>query len=73
MLSYNAQNTIKKQFPKFKFPYEKILHKKINTKNIIYFTIPKGKKYYVWFKKYGRYNHCYLLEIERNRIKDVKK
>lgn len=73
MLSYNAKNTLKKQFPKFQFPYEKILHKKINTKNIIYFTIPKGKKYYVWFKKYGRYNHCYLLELERNRIKDIKK
>ena len=73
MLSNNAKRTIIKKFPNVGFSYEKILHKKINTDNMIFITIPKGRKYYAWFTKYKHYNRCYLFELDnKKRITDVK-
>lgn len=69
---------ILKQFPKIKFSYEskhykKVSHNKSNiddnhddnhdNKDFFYFIIPKGKKYFVWFKN----NKCYFLELNTQR------
>jgi hypothetical protein len=68
---------ILKQFPKIKFSYEskhykKVSHNKSNidnhddnhdNKEFFYFIIPKGKKYFVWFKN----NNCYFLELNTQR------
>ena len=62
-----------KQFPKIKFSYELKSYKKVyintstNTTNNdtdnIYLIIPKGKKYFVWFKN----DECLFLELDSDR------
>ena len=59
------------QFPKIKFSYELKSYKKVsNSNNIntnsddnIYFIIPKGKKYFVWFKN----GECLFLELDNDK------
>ena len=70
-LSVREQTDILKGFPKVELSYEKKLHKKVQTD--IYLTIPKGKKYFAWFKTHKRQNICYLLEIDRkyNSIENI--
>jgi hypothetical protein len=58
-----------KQFPKIKFSYELKSYKKVYTtattddNNSIYLIIPKGKKYFVWFKN----DECLFLELDSDR------
>jgi uncharacterized protein YuzE len=58
-----------KQFPKIKFSYELKSYKKvyttatINDNDNIYLIIPKGKKYFVWFKN----DECLFLELDSDR------
>jgi hypothetical protein len=77
--SSNNSEDILKQFPKIKFSYESKPYKKVsqnkNNNSIaisnneseqnkeLYFIIPKGKKYLVWFKN----NECYFLELDAQR------
>ena len=70
---YNPHTYAKllKQFPKIKFSYELKSYKKVYTTNIItnndtdnvYLIIPKGKKYFVWFKN----DECLFLELDGDR------
>ena len=62
-LSYNQLSQILKDFPNFELSYEKKLHKKVQSD--IYLTIPKGKKYFAWFKMYKNNPMCFFLEINR--------
>ena len=41
---------ILEDFPSFELSYEKKLHKKVQCD--IYLTIPKGKKFFAWFKNF---------------------
>tara|TARA_Y100000022_G_scaffold185163_1_gene180748 strand:- start:360 stop:1310 length:951 start_codon:yes stop_codon:yes gene_type:complete len=70
-LSYNEKTNILKCFPHLELSYEKKLHKKVQTD--IYLTIPKGKKFFAWFKNYNNKNLCFLLEIDRryNSIENI--
>jgi hypothetical protein len=64
-----------KQFPKIKFSYESKPDKKVsqnnhqnnikdsNDKDNVYFIIPTGKKFLVWFKN----NECLFLELNNER------
>jgi len=60
-----------KQFPKIKFSYELKSYKKVystnvvdnGNDNVIYLIIPKGKKYFVWFKN----DECLFLELDSDR------
>ena len=58
-----------KQFPKIKFSYELKSYKKVyttattNDNDNIYLIIPKGKKYFVWFKN----EECLFLELDSDR------
>jgi len=54
---------ILKDFPNLELSYEKKLHKKVQSD--IYLTIPKGKKYFAWFKLYKNNPTCFFLEINR--------
>lgn len=54
---------ILKDFPNLELSYEKKLHKKVQSD--IYLTIPKGKKYFAWFKLYRNVPCCFFLEINR--------
>ena len=62
-LSYTQLSQILKDFPNFELSYEKKLHKKVQSD--IYLTIPKGKKYFAWFKMYKNNPMCFFLEINR--------
>ena len=64
-LSYNEKANILKYFPHLELSYEKRLHKKVQAD--IYLTIPKGKKFFAWFKNYKNKNMCFLLEIDKKR------
>lgn len=72
----NKQHTYAKllqQFPKIKFSYELKSYKKVSNSNIniqdhddnnsIFFMIPKGKKYFVWFKN----GECLFLELDNDK------
>ena len=56
---------ILKDFPNLELSYEKKLHKKVQSD--IYLTIPKGKKYFAWFKLYKNNPTCFFLEINRKK------
>ena len=56
-------NQILEDFPNFELSYEKKLHKKVQSD--IYLTIPKGKKYFAWFKLFKNIPMCFFLEINR--------
>tara|TARA_B100000925_G_scaffold121990_1_gene90599 strand:+ start:373 stop:1311 length:939 start_codon:yes stop_codon:yes gene_type:complete len=56
---------ILKDFPNLELSYEKKLHKKVQSD--IYITIPKGKKYFAWFKLYKNIPTCFFLEINRKK------
>jgi hypothetical protein len=65
------------QFPKIKFSYELKSYKKVSISNmnvnvndgaddkdgVVYFIIPKGKKYFVWFKN----GECLFLELDNDK------
>ena len=70
------QNTYAKllqQFPKIKFSYELKSYKKVSTSiapssssdkdDVVYFIIPKGKKYFLWIKN----NECLFLELDNDK------
>ena len=57
---------IKCKFPKIELSYEKNIHKKVQ--NDIYLTIPKGPKFFAWFKTYKNKNCCFFLKYFKKRI-----
>jgi hypothetical protein len=72
----NKQHTYAKllqQFPKIKFSYELKSYKKVSIhnqdhnggddNNSVFFVIPKGKKYFVWFKN----GECLFLELDNDK------
>ena len=71
-LSTKEQRDILKRFPKLELSYEKKIHKKVHSD--ICLTIPKGKKFFAWFRTYKRHNICLLMEIDRrhNSIESMK-
>jgi hypothetical protein len=70
-LSYKEQTQILNDFPNVELSYEKKLHKKVQAD--IYLTIPKGKKYFVWFRNFKKNPMCFFLEINKkyNRIENI--
>ena len=50
------------KFPKIKLSYVKNNHKKVSSANM-YLIIPKGKKYFAWFRYYKNNPVCVILEI----------
>ena len=47
-------STLLKGFPNIELSYEKNIHKKVPSSNI-YLTIPKGRKYFAWFKYWNKF------------------
>jgi len=71
MLQYNEKQKILQNFPQIELSYEKTLHKKVHSSNI-YFTIPKGPKYFAWFQNYKNNPVCLLLKLyKRKKIQDI--
>ncbi len=67
---YDTLNVLK-QFPNIKLSYVKTVHKKVCSANL-YYLIPKGRKFFVWFKHFKNRDVCLFLEITRdNTIKEI--
>jgi hypothetical protein len=49
-------------FPKLELSYIKNIHKKVLSD--IYLTIPKGYKFFAWFKCWNKQNICFLMKID---------
>ena len=74
MLSKQEKTHIMSQFPNdIELCYEKRFHNKVHSIDYC-ITIPKGAKYFAWFKTFNRQNYLFLLEIDRrkNMIKSIK-
>ena len=69
-LTSNDRNYIIRSFPNIKLSYVKNIHKKVSSANI-FLAIPKGKKYFAWFRHFKRYSVCMLLEID-SRKRNIK-
>jgi len=65
-LSQYDLSDIMKDFPNIELSYEKNIHKKVPSSNI-YLSIPKGKKYFTWFRNWKKYAICLFLELDRYR------
>ena len=69
-LSNSDKERVLQSFPPFKLSYEKH-HKKIYPADI-FLTIPKGQKYFAWFRHYRKKNICFFLRSGKNyNIMDI--
>lgn len=68
---YDTLNILK-EFPRIKLSYVKTIHKKVSSANL-YYLIPKGKKYFVWFRYFKNKEACLFLEInsKEKTIKEI--
>lgn len=65
-LSSSDLDHIMRNFPRIKLSYVKNIHKKVSSANL-FLAIPKGIKYFVWFKHFKNNPICLFLEIDRRR------
>lgn len=61
----DIQNIIT-QFPNIKLSYEKTIHKKVSHADL-FLTIPKGKKYFAWFRLFKKKAACFFLELDQRK------
>ena len=70
-LSNYDKERILETFPSFKLSYEKN-HKKFYALNDIFLTIPKGAKYFAWFRHFKKYDICCFLQLAgKQRIRNI--
>jgi hypothetical protein len=70
-MRYEDQNNLLSKFPKIELSYEKRIHKNVHQNNFA-ISIPKGLKYFAWFKNYKGKNFCFFLKLfKRNRISEI--
>jgi hypothetical protein len=62
-LTSNDTKYLKHSFPNIKLSYVKNIHKKVSSANI-FLAIPKGNKYFAWFRTFKKYSICFLLELD---------
>jgi len=67
-LSMREAENILRDFPNIELSYEKKIHNKVPFHNIV-LTIPKGKKFFAWFRVYKTNNICFLLELDKYKRK----
>ena len=71
-LNSNDINFIMQGFPNIKLSYVKNIHKKVSSANL-FLAMPKGIKFFAWYRNFKRHQVCVFLEIDQNRrgIKNV--
>ena len=55
-------------FPKIELSYIKNIHKKVHSD--VYLLIPKGLKFFAWFKCWNNKNVCFFLQVD-SRSKSI--
>ena len=69
-MRYEEQNNLLEKFPKVELSYEKKIHK--NVHNDFAISIPKGSKFFAWFKNYKGKNLCFFLKLfKKKRIAEI--
>ena len=58
-------------FPTIELSYDIVIHKKVYDADVI-MAIPEGPKFFAWFTIVNSEPTCFLLEIEQNKIINVK-
>ena len=72
ILTHHQKESIMENFPFVELSYVKNIHKKVHSSNL-YYIIPKGKKFFVWFHQYNSNFVCFMMELEgQKKIKDIK-
>ena len=69
-LTSNDLSYIMRDFPSVKLSYVKNIHKKVSSANV-FLAIPKGAKYFAWFRNFKKYSVCIFLEVD-NKNKTIK-
>ena len=70
-LKYYDKQYILQDFPQIELSYEKNIHKKVHNTNLC-LIIPKGQKYFAWFRYYKKYIVCCFLQLEgKHKINDI--
>ena len=65
-LTRHDLSNIMKDFPNIELSYEKNIYNKVPSSNI-YLSIPKGKKYFTWFRNWKTKSICLFLELDKQR------
>ena len=61
-LNQHCQQNLISIFPKIELSYIKNIHKKVHSD--MYLIIPKGYKYFAWFKCWNNQNLCIILKVD---------
>lgn len=70
-ISDKTYELLEKQIPNLKLYNESFLHNKVSLYTEYLRIIPKGKKAFLWFKRYNNNNLTYLLETKHNKIMNI--
>ena len=72
LVSKQCANSIIRSFPKhFELCNERIIHNKV-PEHDFYRIVPKGRKCFIWFKKYNDSVYVYLIEYNKYRKRLTK-
>ena len=69
-MRYEEQNYLLSKFPKIELSYEKRIHKNVHNDYAI--SIPKGSKFFAWFKNYKGKIKVPFLFLQASADKVVK-
>jgi hypothetical protein len=67
MLSSNEKKYLIKKFPKIELSYEKRLHNKVHANTDLFLIIPKGKKFFAWFRYFNGKYKCFFYLLSNNK------
>lgn len=65
-LKYKDKVFLLKSLPKVELCYEKKIYNTVQEADV-YLIIPKGLKYFLWFKTFKNKNCCFLLQLSKNK------
>jgi hypothetical protein len=71
MLSQDEKVQLLLKFPNIKLSYEKIIHKKVYTIDLL-LAVPCGKKCFAWFTSFKDKMSCIILEVDNKSKKEIK-
>jgi hypothetical protein len=68
LLPHTIRTAIVRSFPKYEHSYTININKNVPHHYDYAQVIPKGQKYYIWFKKHNNLYMCYLISRDKKRV-----